>query len=153
MRYCTTRPVTVRSLRFFRVLPNPSLAIAVSGCSVFFHWYLPLQQFCQVRNVQMESKKADIAKNKHPVTMAELLVAHIQPWYRLHDWQRWQSAWAKPVMWYYYSSDVSDILILKTSQDEHHGFQSRPVMTTHHLCLQSSNFLQTFYILSLLLHT
>ena len=62
-----------------RILLNPSSAIAVSGCSVFFHWYLPLQQFCQVRNVQMESKKADIAKNKHPVTMAELLVAHIQP--------------------------------------------------------------------------
>ena len=48
---------------------------------------------------------------------------------------------------------ISDILILRILQDEHHGFQSRPVMTTHHLCLQSSNFLQTFYILSLLLHT
>ena len=87
-----------------RILLNLSSAIAVSGCSVFFHWYLPLQQFCQVRNVQMESKKANITKNKHPVTMAELLVAHIQPWYRLEDWQRWKSAWAKPVMWYYYCS-------------------------------------------------
>ena len=74
------QPVLDNCLTFVtRILPNPSLAIAVSGCSVFFHWYLPLQQFCQVRNVQMESKKADIAKNKHPVTMAELLVAHIQP--------------------------------------------------------------------------
>ena len=42
---------------------------------------------------------------------------------------------------------ISDILVLRILQDEHHGFQSRQVMTTHHLCLQSSNFLQTFYIL------
>ena len=99
------QPVLDNCLTFVtRILPNLSLAIAVSGCSVFFHWYLPLQQFCQVRNVQMESKKANITKNKHPVTMAELLVAHIQPWYRLEDWQRWKSAWAKPVMWYYYCS-------------------------------------------------
>ena len=48
---------------------------------------------------------------------------------------------------------ISDILVLRILQDEHHGFQSQPVMTTHHLCLQSSDFLQTFYILSLLLHT
>ena len=48
---------------------------------------------------------------------------------------------------------ISDILVLRILQDEHHGFQSQLVMTTHHLCLQSSNFLQTFYILSLLLHT
>ena len=48
---------------------------------------------------------------------------------------------------------ISDILVLRILQDEHLGFQSQPIMTTHHLCLQSSNFLQTFYILSLLLHT
>ena len=48
---------------------------------------------------------------------------------------------------------ISDILVLRILQDEHNSFQSQSIMTTHHLCLQSSNFLQTFYVLSLLLHT